>query len=326
MALNLLVILGISVAGFVALTLWKASRHEARAARDYPPEGQFLSVDGHRIHAVVLGHGPDLVLIHGASGNTRDYTHDLAHQLARRYRVIVFDRPGLGWSDRINRTGATVRQQAETLARAAAQLGAETPIVVGQSYGGAVALAWAVHCPKNLSALVLLAAASQTWDGPLPTYYRVLSHRWIGPLAIPFLTAWVHDERVERELDSVFTPQLPPAGYNDHIGAALTLRRPALRANALQRANLNDEIRALRPLYPGIAVPVEMLHGSADMIVGLPVHSEPLARQIPGAHLTVLPGIGHMPQHICKPQVIAAIDRAAARAGLNLPSRNAILH
>ncbi|WP_319826896.1 alpha/beta hydrolase [Thalassovita sp.] len=89
------------------------------------------------------------------------------------------------------------------------------------------------------------------------------------------------------------------------------------RANALQRANLNAEIRALSPLYPQIDTPTELLHGSGDMIVGLPIHSEPLAEQIPNAHLTVLPGIGHMPQHVAKPDVIAAIDRAAVRAGLN---------
>lgn len=326
MALNLLLFLIIAVAALHGITLWRAARHEARATASHSPEGQFLTVEGHRLHAVVLGQGPDLVLIHGASGNTRDYTHDLAHQLARRYRVIVFDRPGLGYSDRINRTGATIRHQAEIMAKAAAQLGAARPIVVGQSYGGAVALAWAVHCPENIAALVLLAGASQVWDGPLSRYYRTLSHPWIGPLVIPYITAWVTDARVTAELESIFTPQLPPAGYNAHIGAGLTLRRAALRANALQRANLNAEIRTLVPLYPQITAPTELLHGSADMIVGLPVHSIPLSHQIPDAHLTTLPGIGHTPQHNAKPQVIAAIDRAAARAGLKPAPQTAILH
>ncbi|WP_319823804.1 alpha/beta hydrolase [Thalassovita sp.] len=298
-------------------TLHRAARHESRATAAYPPEGQFITVDGHRLHVVVHGQGPDLVLIHGASGNTRDFTHDLAQQLAARYRVIVFDRPGLGYSDRVNHGGATIRQQAHLMARAAAQLGANRPIVLGQSYGGAVALAWAVDCPENIAALVPLAAASQTWDGPLSRYYRTLSHRWIGPLVIPYLTAFVPDSKVQTELDSIFTPQQPPAGYDTHIGAGLTLRRAALRANALQRANLNEEVRALVPFYGQINVPTEILHGTADTIVGLEHHSVPLSRQIPAARLTVLPGVGHMPQHAAKPQVIAAIDRAAARAGLN---------
>ena len=315
-----LIILGSIVILFGSLhgaTLWRAARHEARAIRSHPPEGQFLTVEGHRLHAVTMGSGPDLVLIHGASGNVRDFTQGLAQELAQRYRVILFDRPGLGYSDPINRTGATIRQQAEILSAAAAQLGATRPIVLGQSYGGAVALAWAVHCADRISGLVLVAGASQTWDGPLSCYYRTLSHPWIGPLVIPYLTAYVPDSVVTAELESIFTPQLPPAGYSAHIGAGLTLRRACLRANALQRANLNGEIAQLVPLYPQIQTPTELLHGSADMIVGLPIHSEPLARQIPKARLTVLPGIGHTPQHNAKPQVIAAIDRAAARAGLN---------
>ena len=47
---------------------------ERGAARKRPSRqiGQFIDVDGHRVHAVSKGSGPDLVLIHGSSGNTRD--------------------------------------------------------------------------------------------------------------------------------------------------------------------------------------------------------------------------------------------------------------
>lgn len=301
-------------------TLQRAAKHEKRAMATHPPEGQIVMVDGHCVHAVVLApENPraDVVLIHGASGNTRDFTHDLAHQLAETYRVIVFDRPGLGYTDRINRTGATLQQQVGLLSKAASLLEAEKPIVLGQSYGGSVALAWSVYHPDRLSGLVLLAAASQTWESGLSTYYKALSHSWIGPLVISYLTAYVRDERVSHELNAIFTPQQPPSGYDQHIGAGLTLRRDSLRANALQRANLKEEIRAMMPYYGDITVPTEILHGDADMTVGLHIHSVPLSGQIPDANLTVLPGIGHMPQHTSKPQVIAAIHRVASRAGLN---------
>ena len=86
----------LALAGLAALALWKARAHEARAEAAFPPEGRLIEVNGHRVHAVVTGDGPDLVLIHGASGNARDLTFDLAPRLAARYRVIVLDRPGLG--------------------------------------------------------------------------------------------------------------------------------------------------------------------------------------------------------------------------------------
>jgi pimeloyl-ACP methyl ester carboxylesterase len=295
----------------------RARLHEARAEAAFPPQGQFVQVNGHRVHALTMGEGPDLILIHGASGNIRDMTHSLAPRLAKRYRVTVFDRPGLGYTDRINTTGATIRQQADLLSSAARQLGVEAPIVMGHSYGGAVALAWAVHDPQYISALVPLASPSHPWTSPLSTYYKVLSSPILGPLVIPLLTAFVRDERVEREVASIFDPNAVPDGYIHHIGAGLTLRRDTLRANALQRANLLAEIEELHRLYHRIQVPVEIVHGTADTIVGLSIHADPLQANVPSADLTRLTRIGHMPHHVAQDAVVAAIDRAARRAGLN---------
>ena len=140
-----------------------------------------LDVDGTSVHAVVIGDGPDVVLIHGSSGSTRDMTFALAPALAQNYRVIVLDRPGLGWTTRLNSDGASITEQAALLSAAAAQLGANSPIVVGQSYGGAVALAWAVNHPDQLSALVTLAAASHPWNTPLDISTGSIPVRWGRP-------------------------------------------------------------------------------------------------------------------------------------------------
>jgi len=307
----------LSLALLWAYAQHRARLHEARAEAAFPPQGQFVEVNGHRVHALTMGEGPDLILIHGASGNIRDMTHSLAPRLAKRYRVTVFDRPGLGYTDRINTSGATIVQQAELLAGAARQLGLEAPIVMGHSYGGAVALAWAVHEPRYIAALVPLASPSHPWTSPLSTYYKVLSSPILGPLVIPLLTAFVHDDRVEREVASIFEPNAVPDGYIDHIGAALTLRRGTLRANALQRANLLSEIEDLHGQYDRLHIPVEIVHGTADTTVGLSIHAEPLEATVPSADLTRLPGIAHMPHHVAQDAVVAAIDRAARRAGLN---------
>ncbi|MDG4648852.1 alpha/beta hydrolase [Roseibacterium sp. SDUM158017] len=312
--MKLLVLIALAAALAAGATAWKASRHERLAEAEWPPSGDFLTIDGQRVHYVVDGEGPDLVLIHGASGNLRDFTFDMVGRLKDRYRVIAFDRPGLGYTDRIDANGASIAQQADLLARAASELGAHRPIVFGHSYGGSVALAWAVNRPDALSALVLSAAASNTWDTGLGTYYSVLSHPLGQKLVIPLITAWVPDRVVSQQIDAVFLPQAPPQGYDARIGAGLTLRRVSMRANALHRAGLLDEIRAQVPRYGEIAVPVEILHGDADTTVPLHVHSEPLSRQIPNAALTVLPGVGHMPHHAAPEATDAAIDRAARRA------------
>jgi pimeloyl-ACP methyl ester carboxylesterase len=309
-------ILGL-LAAFWGVTLWKAARHEARAQAAYPPLGQFVTVDGVRLHLLQQGTGPDIVLIHGASGNMRDFTMDLVGRLSDRYRVTVLDRPGLGHSDRLDRDGATIFEQADILVRAVAELGVSRPLVLGHSYGGAVALAWATRHPDATAGLILLAAASNPWEGPLSTYYRVLSHPLGQILAVPVLTAWVPDHVVTDTIAQIFVPQQTPAGYADYIGAGLTLQRRALRENALQRAGILNEVRQMVPDYASLDLAVEILHGDADKTVWASIHSEPLARQIQGANLVIMPGVGHSPHHSEPETVLAAIDRARDRAGLH---------
>ncbi len=298
------------------IALWRAARLEERAESAFPPEGQIVDVDGIAVHAVVMGIGPDVVLIHGSSGNTRDMTFALAPILAENFRVIVFDRPGLGYSDSFNPNGETIEEQAVILQKAAAYLGAEKPIVAGQSYGGSVSLAWAVTRPDNISALVLIAPAAIPWETPLDGFNQLAATTAGSALALPLITAFVPEWYVEKALDQVFAPQTAPKGYAEHFGPGLTMRRESMHANAKQRANLLDEVRELQPRYSEITVPTEIVHGTADTTVGMGWHSERLVEQIPGAELIDLPGIGHMPQVVAAPEVAAAIDRAAQRAGL----------
>ena len=102
-------------------------------------------INGSKVHYEVKGTGPDLILIHGALGNLRDMTFDLRDKLTNRYRVIAFDRPGFGYSDPLPNGDASLIGQALLLQKAAKEIGVTNPIVMGHSYGGAVAMSWAVH-------------------------------------------------------------------------------------------------------------------------------------------------------------------------------------
>ncbi|MBI1418140.1 MAG: alpha/beta fold hydrolase [Limimaricola sp.] len=324
MAVKLLAAAAIlGAAGTAALNVVDKRREDAAEAA-YPPVGQIVMVGKIRIRAVVMGEGPDLVLIHGASGSIRDMTFDFAPELAKHYRVIVFDRPGMGYSDHTDpvyagawaTTAESPAEQAVVLQAAAAQLGAEKPIVLGHSYGGAVALAWALERPNNIAALVDVSGVSNPWPDPLDWLYRVNGTSIGGALFPPLLTAFISDNYVRQVVDGIFAPQPPTPGYDDFIGAGLSLRRDAIRANARQVNTLLPHIRKMVPRYGEIHIPVEIIHGDADTIVPLAIHSIPLEHEIAGAHLVVLPGIGHMPHHVAMPAVIAAVDRAATRAGL----------
>ncbi|GGE42038.1 alpha/beta fold hydrolase [Actibacterium pelagium] len=311
MALSLAVIL-IAVLG---VTQWRAFVREARAMASYPPEGQLLTVDGTQMHAVVRGDGPDLVLIHGSSGSTRDFTFSLMDKLAQDYRVIAIDRPGLGWSDWAD-SAETLSKQAELIRKTAQELGATSPLVLGQSYGGAVALAWALDAPQDVAGLVLLATPSHEWPTGLPGLYKATTNPVGRTFLVPLITAFVPPSYVDSQVEAIFHPQAAPSGYLDHFGPGMSLRRRTFRANGAQRKALKDQIVGMEGNYPSLQMPIEIVHGTADEIVGLDIHAVKLAHDVDSATLTPLEGIGHMPHHAAEADVVQAIHRAATRAGL----------
>lgn len=299
----------IAAVALVIVTVWRASAREAAADAAYPPTGQFVTVDGKRLHYEMSGQGPDLVMIHGASGSLRDLTFALRDQLTDRYRVTVVDRPGLGHSDPLE--DSSLLAQARFIKAGVAQLGVKDPIVLGQSYGGAVALAWALDGgPK---ALVLVASPSLPWPGKLDIWYRVTSNPVGRALVIPLASAFVPDSYIRTATAAVFAPDPVPPGYDDFLGSPLTLRRATLAANVAQVNALRAELVTMEPRYPTLTLPVELVHGDADTVVPLTIHSLPLSKLLPNATLTVIPGAGHMPHHAHADVVIAAIDRAALR-------------
>lgn len=295
--------------GLAGVTHWRASAREAAAEATYPPTGDFLTVDGRRLHYEIAGSGPDLVLIHGASGSLRDLTFTLRDQLTDRYRVIVVDRPGLGHSEGLD--DQSLKAQARAIKAGVAALGVTDPVVLGQSYGGAVALAWALDGGPR--ALVLVGSPSLPWPGDLDIWYRVTSTALGRAVAVPLASAYVPDGYVRSATAAVFAPDPVPPGYDAFLGLPLTLRRETLAANTAQVNALRAELVAMEPRYGALSLPVELIHGSADTIVPLAIHSGPLADLLPNVRLTVIDGAGHMPHHAHAAEVIAAIDRAALR-------------
>lgn len=271
--------------------------------------GDHVEVDGVPIHFERKGRGPPLCLIHGASGNLNDMTFRLGPALESRFDVIAVDRPGHGSSGTPAGGGVSINAQAALIRGALVRIGVERPLVVGHSYGGAVALAWAVDAPDTMSRLLLIAAPSQVWEGGLGLANELLASPLTGPLlarAVPYM---VTSGFAERSLDAVFAPQPPPEGYLDHLDLDLVLRAASLRENARQLVALKDELRPMVAFYPRLALPVALMHGDADRTVGLDIHSRPFLRQVPHARLTILPGIGHMLHQVATAAVVAEIGR-----------------
>ncbi len=285
-----------------------ATRRERAVAAAFPPLGRIITVNGHRLHVLTKGTGPDLILLHGASGNLRDLT-PLIDLLAPDYRVTVFDRPGLGWSDPIP-DGTSLTAQARHLATAAAELGITSPILVGLSFGGTVSLAWALYADLKPRALVLVSSPALPWPGKLDPWYRLTKTALGKHVAIPLVAAFVPASYVSATVTGIFAPDPVPATYRSYVGEGLAIRRQALHANTSQVNALRDAIVAQSADYQSLTLPIELIHGTADTIVPLKVHSGPLSALLPHATLTVLDGAGHMPHHSQPDVILAAIARA----------------
>ena len=203
LALKLFIlILALGLLGTYVIAKIREARIEAR----YPPIGQTVQVNGKNVQAYVTGSGPDLVMIHGSSGNMRDLILALEDTLAPHFRLIIFDRPGLGYSDRLSADGDKFIDQAMILRDAAKQLGAEKPIVLGHSLGGIISMAWATQAPDDLSALALISPVVMPFDTPTSTYYKMNKHPIIGPFINHFIGAFHYEGAIQNGLDEVFTP------------------------------------------------------------------------------------------------------------------------
>ena len=315
-------IIALAILAFGWATLQWADLREAGIEARFPPIGDMVRVGDRTVHVVVEGEGPDLVLIHGAGGNARDFTYQFTERLKDRFRVFSVDRPGLGWSDRardgLNRPftddAESPAEQARLIAAAVRALGADTPLVLGHSYGGAVAMAWALEEPA--SGIVLLAGATMPWPGGLGPYYKIFGSPVGSALGAPLVSAFAPRGRVEQAVEGVFAPAPVTPGYFTGTAVPLATRTETFRANARQVRSLKPHVIEMSERYSSVTLPVEVLHGTADTTVWASIHAEPISALLPNANLTLIDDVGHAPHHVAPEPVVAAIDRLATRAGL----------
>lgn len=118
------------------------------------------------VHYQQLGKGADLVLIHGLYCNLAFWYLTVAPKLAENYRVTVYDLRGHGLTQRVP-AGYRAIDLADDLALLLAHLGVDSAHIVGHSFGGAVALAFALRNPGQVRSLTLADAWIPTLQ-PVP--------------------------------------------------------------------------------------------------------------------------------------------------------------
>jgi pimeloyl-ACP methyl ester carboxylesterase len=287
----------------------------ARAERAHPAPGRFLAVQGVRLHYTELGDGPPLVMLHGLGSMVEELVlSGLVHDAAQRYRVIAFDRPGYGHSERPRRFRYGPFAQARLLAEACRMLGAERPIVFAHSWGTLVAIAWALQAPAQVRNLVLASGLyfpSVRLDAPflvppaLPLVGGLMA-RTLSPLMGRALwPAW---------LRLLFAPAPVPQRFTVDFPTWLALRPAQLQATAEDVAATLPTLLRLAPRYGELELPAVLLAGWSDRFVSPRAHTLRLHRALPVSRIMLSRGSGHMVTHTDTPLTLSALDAAADMA------------
>jgi pimeloyl-ACP methyl ester carboxylesterase len=305
--LLVLIVLFAALLGVSGCASWTAEKNA-------PAIGKIVEVDGEQVHVLDLGPRnsakPPLVLIHGASVNLRDMKLALGERLSANRRVIMIDRTGHGYSSRAE-DGYKLGVQAALIKGAADALGVENPVVIGQSFGGAVALRYALDFQDEVSGLVLLAAVSHEWPGGIAWYNDVSQWPVAGALLRRLVIPVYGQFSAKSGIASSFSPGTPPEQYYEESGLALLFRPKEFKANAEDIAHLKAEIIAQQGRYGELKIPVAIVTGEDDTSVSPKLHSKRLATEVENSTLTLLPDTGHTLHHSRTDAIIEIINSAA---------------
>ena len=267
---------------------WEKSREIVFHA-DY---SRFTEVDGVRIHYQEAGRSdaPALVLIHGFATSNLVWSNVLLELADEGFRVIAPDLLGYGYSAKPRELDYTIVRQGQMVLSLLEQLRIDRVILVGSSYGGAIAATIALDRPKLVEKLVLIGAVTNN----KPTRYllmRLFSSPIIGDILSPLV---VGSRRLLRfRMKRVYDRHSLALDERRVDARHLPLRTAGVHRAIIRTVRRWDADRVSREAYL-IRVPTLLLWGDNDREVPIQ-DGQRLHREIPNSRLVVFRECGHLP-------------------------------
>jgi pimeloyl-ACP methyl ester carboxylesterase len=290
------VIVVLAAAVIVAFRLAAAWRETDDAATAAPPTGRYIATRSGRVFIQEAGpaDGVAVVLFHGTAAWSELWRGTMTALAAAGFHAVAIDIPPFGYSDR---PGTYTRlDQAERVGDIIDTLKLPPVIIVGHSFGAGAAVETVLRFPDRIRGVVLIDAAlgltAPADDGP-PALLRnsqlreaLVALTITNPLMTRRLLASLIEKK-ERAADYVTLLQRPMAlkgstpALSDWLLYFLSGDRAAMSAD--------------RSAYGRISAPVAIIWGDRDTVTPF-AQAEDLRTLMPRATMTVLPGLGHIPQ------------------------------
>ncbi|MEM7069546.1 MAG: alpha/beta hydrolase [Pseudomonadota bacterium] len=309
--------LAVLLIAVLGLGLWFTSNQMAKNIEaEFPPIGNFETVNGAQMHFVDAGVSGDtskqaVIFIHGAGGNLRDLKHANGGRLEDQMRVIYVDRPGHGYSQSFDGSNDP-KKQAASVAGLMEKLQIPQAIIVGHSFGGAIASTFAVLHPEKTAGLVLIAQVSHPWSTGVAWYYDMSKIPGVDWLFANLLAAPIGSLMYPGAVEEVFSPDPAPADFASGSGTKLLLRPDNFFENAADINGLLDHVTEFHPRYKEITAPTVIFHGDEDKSVNVEIHTiNGMSKDIQGAEVKIYENMGHMPTYIVPDDIAEAVRKMA---------------
>ena len=258
----------------------------------HPEYSWFTTVDGVRVHYQEAGdeQAPPVILIHGFISSNLVWSPILLSLARKGFRVIAPDLPGYGYSDKPADARYTIAEQARAIIGLMDELQIKKAMVVGASYGGAIAATMALDYPERVEKLILVGAVSND-DAKKNFLLRVSCLPLIGDIATPLFlgSRWILRKRMQnmyRRMQKPINERMIAARH--HLLATANTHRAMIRTARAWSANRIQREASL------IRQPTMLVWGDADDHIPL-TNAFRLRDMIPNAKLIVFRNCGHIP-------------------------------
>lgn len=286
-----------------------------------PPSREgYIPVENAQLYYRELGQGQPLIILHGGPDFDHSYFLPEMDRLSDSFRIIYYDQRGRGKSaTHVAPKDVSIESDSDDLDRLRQYFELESFALLGHSWGGLLALEYAIRHPRRVSQLILMNSAPAShddymlWSWELPRIRATGDEEKMKALSASAAFQEGDPDTVADYCRIHFKPTMRQPEQLESIVERLRIsftREGVLKARAIEE-RLTDETWLsneynLLPKLKRLAIPTLILHGDYDFI---PVDRvTPIAQAIPGAHLVLLQDCGHFAFLECPDQVRQEID------------------